>query len=228
MVDFQLLDNATTTNIPFNFDYLCDFVDIFDDKPACVWCIFNIKNCRNGIDETKIALVKNTVGDYQNGFRKGRSTTEQIFSIRQVLQKTREFGIDTHHLFIDFKTAYDSINRKALIAAMKEFQFPDKLLRLISLTFSETKIVVKMQNDLSDPLKIKNGVRQGDVLLFSIALEKVVTFSNINARGNIFNKSIQFLAFADDIDIITRTPTALRRDLLIFRERSPQDGTENQ
>ncbi|GFY23245.1 transposable element Tcb2 transposase [Trichonephila clavipes] len=46
--------------------------------------------------------------------------------IHQVLEKTRELGIDTHHLFIDFKTAYDSFNRKALIAAWKEFKIPDR------------------------------------------------------------------------------------------------------
>ncbi|GFV51201.1 putative endonuclease-reverse transcriptase [Trichonephila clavipes] len=73
-------------------------------------------------------LVENTFGDYQNRYRKGRSTTEQIFNIRQVLEKTREFGIDKHHLFIDFKTAHDSINRNALITAMEEFKNPDKLL----------------------------------------------------------------------------------------------------
>ncbi|GFT09816.1 putative endonuclease-reverse transcriptase [Trichonephila clavipes] len=55
---------------------------------------------------------------------KGRSSTVQIFNIRQVLEKTREFGIDTHHIYIDFKTAYDRINRKVLIAAMKEFDRP--------------------------------------------------------------------------------------------------------
>ncbi|GFY30550.1 putative endonuclease-reverse transcriptase [Trichonephila clavipes] len=107
------------------------------------------------------------------------------------------------------QTIYSSINRNALIATMKEFKTPDKLLRLISLTLSETKIVVKVQNDLSDQLEIKNGVRQGDALaclLFNLALEKVVRNSNINTRGNIFNKSIQLLAFADDIDIIARTP----------------------
>ncbi|GFU18735.1 putative endonuclease-reverse transcriptase [Trichonephila clavipes] len=74
----------------------------------------------------------------------------------------------------------------------------------------------------------KNGVRQGDALvclLFNLALEKVVRDSNINTGGNIFNKSIKLLAFADDIDIIARTPIALRQ--AIFRERGPQDGTEN-
>ncbi|GFT65982.1 uncharacterized protein TNCV_3097461 [Trichonephila clavipes] len=31
-------------------------------------------------------------------------------------------------------------------------------------TLSETKIVVKLQNDLSDPLEIRNGARQRDAL----------------------------------------------------------------
>ncbi|GFW80915.1 putative endonuclease-reverse transcriptase [Trichonephila clavipes] len=119
---------------------------------------------------------------------------------------------------IDFKTAYDSINRKALIIVMKEFKIPEKLLRLTSLTLNEAKIIVKMQNDLSDPLEIKNSVLQGDVLaclLFNIILEKVARDSNM--KGNTFDKSIQF-AFADDIDIIAQTSTAPR---LVFKDRDP-------
>ncbi|GFW82682.1 putative endonuclease-reverse transcriptase [Trichonephila clavipes] len=88
---------------------------------------------------------------------------------------------------------------------MKEFKIPNKLLRLMSLTLSETKIIVKVQNDLSNPLEIKNGIQQGDslvCLLLNLALEKVVGDSNINTRGNIFNKSMQLLTFAEDIDIM--------------------------
>ncbi|GFX84865.1 putative endonuclease-reverse transcriptase [Trichonephila clavipes] len=44
--------------------------------------------------------VENTVGDYQNGFRKGRSPTEQIFNIRQVLEKTRELTCITFLLIL--------------------------------------------------------------------------------------------------------------------------------
>ncbi|GFU65710.1 putative endonuclease-reverse transcriptase [Trichonephila clavipes] len=166
--------------------------------------------------------VENTVGDCQNGFWKGRSTTEQILNIRQILEKTKEFGIDMHHLFIDFKTAYHSINRQALFAGMKEFKIPDKLLRLINLTLSVTKIIVKVQNDLSSPLK--NIVQQGDTLvclLFNLALEKVVRNLNINTRGNIFNK---LLTFADDIDIITRTSSALRLAFLSLEKEALRMG----
>jgi sorting nexin-29 len=49
------------------------------------------------------------IGKYQCGFRKGKSTTNQIFTLSQIKEKTVEHQIGVHHLFIDFKSAYDSI-----------------------------------------------------------------------------------------------------------------------
>jgi len=63
-------------------------------------------------------FAENIIGNYQCGFQKNRSTTNQIFMLRQILKKTKEFGIETHHLFIDFKSAYDTIKRDQLHNAM--------------------------------------------------------------------------------------------------------------
>jgi sorting nexin-29 len=70
---------------------------------------------------------------------------------------------------------------------------------------NNTKCQVKIQNRLSEPITVKNGVRQGDALaclLFNIALEKVIRDAAVNIRCTIFYKSVQILAYADDIDII--------------------------
>ena len=64
--------------------------------------------------------AEDCTGDYQAGFRADRSTSDQIFAIRQILEKTREFNIVTHHFFIDFKAAYDTINRMEMLKIMKE------------------------------------------------------------------------------------------------------------
>ncbi|XP_055527060.1 uncharacterized protein LOC129719690 [Wyeomyia smithii] len=59
-------------------------------------------------------FAREFVGQYQAGFMGARATTDQIFAVRQVLQKCREYNVPTHHLFIDFKSAYDTIVRDQL------------------------------------------------------------------------------------------------------------------
>jgi hypothetical protein len=43
------------------------------------------------------------IGDHQCGFRRNRSTTDQIFCIRQLLEKKWEYNETVHQLFIDFR-----------------------------------------------------------------------------------------------------------------------------
>ena len=52
------------------------------------------------------------IDKYQCGFRKGKSTTNQIFTLSQIMEKTVKYQIGVHHLFIDFKSVYDSIYRE--------------------------------------------------------------------------------------------------------------------
>jgi hypothetical protein len=52
--------------------------------------------------------VNEIIGDHQCGFRRNRSTTDQIFYIWQILEKKWEYNGTVHQLFIDFKKAYDS------------------------------------------------------------------------------------------------------------------------
>jgi sorting nexin-29 len=58
--------------------------------------------------------TEETIGDYQCGFRKGRSTNDQIFTLRQIIKKTYELNVQIHQLFIEFKQAYNSINHQEL------------------------------------------------------------------------------------------------------------------
>jgi sorting nexin-29 len=88
-----------------------------------------------------------------------------------------KFQIETHHLFIDFKTAYDKVNRNQLYKAMLELGMPPKLA-----TMQGTTAKVKVQNELSESFRIQNGLRQGDALaciLFNLALEKIIRDANI-------------------------------------------------
>uniref|UniRef100_A0A3F2YVY1 Reverse transcriptase domain-containing protein n=1 Tax=Anopheles dirus TaxID=7168 RepID=A0A3F2YVY1_9DIPT len=157
-------------------------------------------------------LATDFVGSYQAGFVGGKSTTDQIFTLRQTLQKCREHQIPTHHLFIDFKAAYDTIDRTELWNIMQQYGFPGKLVRLLKATMDGVQCKVRVSNMTSDMFQSHRGLRQGDglsCLLFNIALEGVMRSAGFDIRGTIYTRSIQFLGFADDIDIIGRTSAAV-------------------
>jgi hypothetical protein len=86
--------------------------------------------------------VETTNGDYQCGYHQEWSTVDQIFTVRQILETCSEHGKDTHHLLIDFKAAYDSIDRRRLYAAMEEMNIPQKLIALVKATMNNTQCLV--------------------------------------------------------------------------------------
>jgi sorting nexin-29 len=82
----------------------------------------------NTLYKRLLPYVDSKTGIYQCGFQQGKATTEQMFTLRQILQKCREYIIRTHYLSIDFKTGYDSIIRQQLYEAMKKLEIPSKLI----------------------------------------------------------------------------------------------------
>ena len=76
----------------------------------------------------------------------------------------KEFRISSHLLFVDFKSAYDIIDREQMHVAMNELNIPQKLIRLVRMIMSDTHSQVKIQSKLSAPFIIHKGVRQGDAL----------------------------------------------------------------
>ena len=89
-------------------------------------------------------FINNLIGPYQCGFRPGKSTIDQIFTLRQILEKTQEMQIDTHHLFVDFKAAFDSVNRDELYNTMSSFDIPAKLVKLCRMTLENSRCSVRV------------------------------------------------------------------------------------
>jgi hypothetical protein len=121
--------------------------------------------------------VSEVIGDHQCGFRCNRSPVDQIFYIRQILERKWECNGSVHQLFIDFKKTYDSIKREVLYNILLEFDIPKKLVRLIKMCLNETYSKVSIGKLLSDKFPIQNGLKQGDALsplLFNCALEYAI------------------------------------------------------
>jgi len=64
------------------------------------------------INNRSKTFAEDLVSQEQNGFRRNRSTADNILIMRQISEKCYEYNIEMHILFIDFKQAFDSVDRQ--------------------------------------------------------------------------------------------------------------------
>jgi hypothetical protein len=81
--------------------------DKLDCKKYRGICLLNVtyKVFAKILYDRLLSCVNAAVRHYQAGLKSGKSTTDQLFALRQILEICNEFNITTHHLFIDFKAA---------------------------------------------------------------------------------------------------------------------------
>ncbi|KAK3895277.1 hypothetical protein Pcinc_000994 [Petrolisthes cinctipes] len=152
----------------------------------------------------------------QAGFRKGRSTTEQIFNLRVLGEKYSQHQQDIYHLFVDFKKAFDRVWHDALWATMHKYNMGQKLIETIRQLYARAGSAVLMQGGVGDWFRTTVGVRQGCPLsptLFNIFLERIMTDALEDHMGtvSIGGQTITNLRFADDIDVMAGSEEELMR-----------------
>jgi hypothetical protein len=92
-------------------------------------------------------------------------------------------------LRIDFKQAFDIVNRKETYEALEIFGLPHKFKRLVKMTLQKSQVKVVIGNQLSKSSDVTYEVKQGDALsatLFNLILHKVI--QNFEVTGTIVNK----------------------------------------
>ena len=113
-------------------------------------------------------IIKNRINEHveeemveeQCGFRKGRSCTEAIFTVQQIIVKRKEHNLPLFLLFIEYKKAYDNINREKLWEMMNN-NIPNYLLNTIKRIYRNMKVRIKFNDGISEPIHINKGVIQG-------------------------------------------------------------------
>ena len=110
----------------------------------------------------------------QNGFREGRTTLAQILALRRIIEEVKRHNLAAVLCFIDFKKAFDSIDRRAMLRILKAYYVPPNLLRAIDSMYTGTRARVTTPDGNSEEFNIQTGVLQGDTLapfLFIIVLD---------------------------------------------------------
>lgn len=92
---------------------------------------------------------------------------------------------------------------------MMELSIPKRLILLCQMTLAESKSAVRINKK---PFNTTQGFRQGDALscnLFNICLEVIVR-RDIRTSSTIITRSVQLLAYAEDMDIASRNINDLK------------------
>ena len=80
------------------------------------------------LNRVKLQAEK-SIAEEQAGFRAGRSTTQQIFKQRIFCEKYLQHQQDLHHVYRDFKKAFDRVWNVALWATMKKYNISANLIK---------------------------------------------------------------------------------------------------
>ncbi|CAF3565234.1 unnamed protein product [Rotaria sp. Silwood1] len=181
----------------------------------------------------------------QAGFRSGRSTIDQIFILKMVMERSREFNQPLHICFIDLQKAYDSVNREALWRICRAYGLSDKMIKMIKLLYEDTRAEVRIDGDFSTSIQMKTGVKQGCLLspiLFNIYIDfvmriileqagvKGVTMSYrlgdlwYSGHGNSNDIKLLALMYADDIAVMCQSIQDLEKFIKAFDEITQNFG----
>ena len=94
--------------------------------------------------------IEKIIAEEQAGFRAGRSTTEQIFSLQILCEKGLQHQQDLYHVFIDFMKAFDRVWHAALWATMKKYNISTNLIRAIKNFYDKATSAVLFNNSIGD------------------------------------------------------------------------------
>ena len=140
--------------------------------------------------------IDNILRKNQNGFRRNRSTTSQILTIRRILEGVRSKNLPATLLFVDFTKAFDSIHRGRMEQILLAYGLPKKkktqkkkTVAAIRILYRNTKVKVRSPDRDTEYFDIVAGVLQGDTLapyLFIICLDYVLRTSIDKIRENGF------------------------------------------
>ena len=124
--------------------------------------------------------VNDKLLETQAGFRKGYSTTDNMFALDTIIQKylTKPKG-RVYIFFVDFSKAFDQVPRNLLMERLEEEGINGQFLDIIKTIYSETQVQILTTDGLTNPVKNDQGVKQGCPMsptLFNILIKPQIKY----------------------------------------------------
>ncbi|GFO16827.1 endonuclease-reverse transcriptase [Plakobranchus ocellatus] len=142
----------------------------------------------------------------QAGFRKGYSTTDHIYTLNQVIEKSNEYNLPLCVGFVDYEKAFDSVEHFAIFDALRKININEMYVTILENIYRNASARVHIDNLESEPFPIHRGLRQGDPIspkLFTAAIEMIFRKADLEHGLNVDGETLANLRFADDVALVT-------------------------
>jgi hypothetical protein len=156
----------------------------------------------------------NLFSDAQNGFRKGRSCSDHIFTLTSIIRNRQAQNLPTFASFIDMQKAFDWVNRDLLFYKLLLHNIDGKVYKSVKSLYNHPTACIKLNNRLTDWFEVESGVKQGDTLsptLFSIFINDLaIELENLGFGIPVDTLNVSILMFADDIVLLSESEDNLQ------------------
>ncbi|MEJ4486828.1 reverse transcriptase family protein [Enterococcus faecium] len=161
-------------------------------------------------------IVEPRIQEEQCGFRPGRGTLDQLYTLHRVLEGSWEFAQPVHMCFVDLEKAFDCVPRGILWEVLREYGVGGPLLGAVRSLYNRSRSLVRIAGSKSDLFPVHVGLRQGCPLspvLFIIFMDRISRRSR-GPEGVRFGSSrISSLLFADDVVLLAPSSQDLQHAL---------------
>ena len=114
----------------------------------------------------------------QAGFRKGRTTRDQIANIHWIIEKAREFQTNVYFCLLTVQNkAFDCMDHNKLWKVLKDMGILDHLTCLLRNLYKGQEAAVRTEHETMDLFQTGKGVCQGCLLspcLFNLYAEYII------------------------------------------------------
>lgn len=171
------------------------------------------------------------IGEEQAGFRRGYSTMDNIFTVHCIVERYLFRRKKVYMAFIDFKKAFDTVNRKALFEILNCIGLTGKMYKILRSLYDSVKSCVRCPDGLTGFFECKSGLRQGckcSPALFAIVVHQVAIEVIKKGKHGIQLMpdvtTLFLLMFADDIVLMSDTVVGLQNQLDSLTEAASKVG----
>ena len=154
----------------------------------------------------------------QIGFKKSHRTSDHIFVLKTIINKiVKNNKKKLYVAFIDFRKAYDKINRTLLFLKLQKLGINGLLYKNIKALYESVIYLIRVTGGTLEPIHSKFGLKQGGVLsplLFNLYIDDIrELFDNKCDPVTLFNDPISHLLYADDLALLSTTQSGLNECL---------------